>query len=211
MFRPRDKAAASARTGSMVTPDALRLAGAVRAALAEADRVITVLAGEPGEGVSAIVAQLGAAIATTVRESVLVVDANLRNPALHHAFAVARSPGLADLVLTDATLEAVLRDTSLPHLAILASGEPGAGGAESILQHERFAAVVAAARQRFRYVLLDCPPMLRFADWVPAAQAADAAVLVLRAPRRTKQEAAEMTRLLRGLNTKVLGAVISEA
>jgi Mrp family chromosome partitioning ATPase len=208
--KDRDEAAASAKSAGY-SADAIRLAGTLRAALAESARLILIVAAQPGDGVSTVVAGAGAALAMLTREPVLLVDTNLRTPGLHEAFGVDRSPGLVEAVRDGIALEDALRATTVPSLSVLPAGAPLAEGIEGVLQHERYAMVLRLVRERFRYVLLEAPPMLRFADWVVAAQQVDAAVLVVRALARTKADAAEMTRLLQGLGTKVLGAVITRS
>ena len=195
--------------GAAVSADAVRLCGTLRAAAAESDRVIMMSSAYPREGVSTITAQLGQALAMMSREPVLLLDTNLRHPSLHELLHVTQEPGLTDYLRRAADFDEVLHSTSIVRLSVLPAGTSAASGTAEIVQSERYAELLELARKRFRYVLLDSAPMLRYADGVIIAHHVDAAVIVLSQRERRKSDAAEMTRLLHGLNTKVLGAILS--
>jgi Mrp family chromosome partitioning ATPase len=194
-----------------VAADAIRLCGALRATLAPEDRVILAGSAFPREGVTTILTQLGRALAVMTREPVLLIDSNLRHPSLHQSASVASSPGLLDFVRGRADFDAVIHSTSLPSLSVVPAGDPEPAAAAELLQHPNYASLLRQARDRFRYVLLDSAPLLRFPDAVLTLPQVDGALLVLASPQRTKAEASELMRLLQGLNAKVFGAVLSRA
>ncbi len=199
----------SGRNGAAVSADAVRLCGTLRATLAESDRVILVSSAYPREGVSTITAQLGQALAMMSREPVLLVDTNLRHPSLHEMLHVAQEPGLTDYLRGTAEFDAVLRSTAILTLWVLPAGNRAEAGTVEMLQSERYSHLLQLARQRFRYVMLDSAPMLRYPDGVVVAHHVDGALIVLSERERKKSDVAEMTRILQGLNTKVLGAILS--
>ena len=94
---------------------------------------------------------------------------------------------------------------------MLAHSQEVTTGTAEIVQSERYPELLELARRRFRYVILDSAPMLRYADGVVIAHYVDGAVIVLSQSERKKSEVAEMIWLLQGLNTKVLGAVLSRS
>ena len=55
-------------------------------------------------------------------ERVLLVDADIRRPALHRAMDVIREPGLTDLLIGDAEIREAVRPNVLPNLDVLPSG-----------------------------------------------------------------------------------------
>ena len=199
------------RNGDAVSADAVRLCGTIRAAMAEGDRVILMSSAYPAEGVSTISAQLGQAFAMMSREQVLLVDTNVRHPSLHELLHVTQEPGLTDYLRGAADFDAVVHSTSLGGLSLLPAGNSVASAPIDIAQSKRYADLMGNARKRFRYVILDSAPMLRYADSVILAHYVDGAVLVISQRERRLSEAAEMTRLLRGLNTKIFGAILSRS
>src|SRR5262249_22510751 len=72
--------------------------------------VVTVTSSVGGEGASVLAVQLAAGLARAGRRA-LLIDANLRRPALHRAFGLPQEPGLA----------AVLRGETAPHAAVRAA------------------------------------------------------------------------------------------
>ena len=199
------------RNGDAVSADAVRLCGTLRAAMAESDRVILMSSAYPAEGVSSISAQLGQAFAMMSREPVLLLDTNVRHPSLHELLHVTREPGLTDYLLGAVEFDAVVHATSVVGLSVVPAGKSTASSAAEVAQSERYASLLDIARKRFRYVILDSAPMLQYADSVILAPHVDGAVIVLSQRERRKSEAAEMTRLLHGLNTKIFGAILSRS
>jgi chromosome partitioning protein len=75
-----------------------------------------------------------------------------------------REPNVYDLLLGNADLDDVLVDTAIPNLALLPAN-PDLAGASVELPREagsdtRLRDAIAPVRERFAFVLLDCPPSL---------------------------------------------------
>src|SRR5690606_37531121 len=82
---------------------------------------IAVFSSRPGEGKTTTVANLAIVLAS-VRRSVILVDANVRNPSLDQMFGTDTTRGLSDVVVGDCELSDAMQPTEYPSLMI-----PGAG------------------------------------------------------------------------------------
>jgi len=142
--------------------------------------VVLVASAGRGDGRTLSVANLAAGIATAEpRRQILVIDTDVRRPALHRLFGVPRGPGLVDAVTAGATLGQVAVRTAIPNLHVLAAGGTPED-ALGLIADERFAALVDEARRKFQVVFLDAPPVGESVDTVLLSRVATLAVFVVR-------------------------------
>jgi capsular exopolysaccharide synthesis family protein len=169
--------------------------------------VVAFTAARSGDGVTTTVANLGQMMAQTGRK-VVVVDTNLRAPALHQAFGVPEGPGLAEVLSGQKRVAEVSQPSKVANLTVVAAGKATVPP-HALLQPGRLEAVIAALRETHDFVLLDTPPVLRYPDTLTVARAADGVVLVVPAgatSRRTHQEA---RRRLERVDARIIGAVLN--
>lgn len=190
-----------------VSEDGICLAARIKASCFEMDRSIVVTGAMDGEGASTIAAQIAVSLALMREGRVLLLDANLRSPSLHLRFDVQQTPGLSDVIQGKATLRDAIVGTEIPGLSLLPAGNIVVDF-RSLLLSEQCSHIISAARQHFRFVIIDSPPMLKVADTALVATRADGVVLVVSADVRRKSEVAEMKQILDGLKAKVIGTVL---
>src|SRR5437879_10384543 len=134
-----------------------------------------------GEGKTTTVLNLAITIAQDGRR-VLVVDADLRKPAVHSRLGLKREPGLSevlvgkaqwqdvvqsapDLMLGKLGFDQVLSAPGVDNLSILTSGHLPPNQSE-FFNTQRFVDLIAAGDERYDLVVCDCPPILPVADAV---------------------------------------------
>ena len=141
-------------------------------------RVIAVTAARPAEGKTTVALALGRA-AAMAGERVLVLDCDIREPALGRLLAPDGNLGLVDCLLGHATLEDAIRRDRLTNMDYLP-----AGAAEThslgLLMSDGMADILQSLRETYDLVLLDAPPAFAMADAQVIARLADATLLCLR-------------------------------
>jgi tyrosine-protein kinase Etk/Wzc len=161
-------------------------------------------------GASTVAAGLAMMLAE-LHEDVLLVDLNLRQPALSRLLARSDSAtGTAELL--SAGNETIQDITPLPSpvhgLFILPVGKlsknPG-----RLLNSRLLAPLFAELRKRFRYVIVDSPSAALYHDAVILAGKADAAVLVVRAAADSAPAAADCIDRLRIADGCLIGTVLN--
>ncbi|HZT73264.1 MAG TPA: polysaccharide biosynthesis tyrosine autokinase [Terriglobales bacterium] len=167
--------------------------------------VLAVTSSVPGEGKSTASAHLAGAFAALGSRTVLV-DADMRKPNVHRQFGLSNQIGLSNVLRGQAPLDDALRPV-FSNLTVLTSGPVAATPSE--LLHLGMADVVEQLRGRFDVVLIDCPPVLGFADAASIANLAEGVLLIVQAGRTEQQQVGAALRQLRGVRANILGIVLN--
>lgn len=175
-------------------------------------KVILITSAGHGEGKSSTVSNLGIALAE-ISQRVLVIDADLRKPRLHDIFNLPNTWGLSDLLrekssLRDCPIEALARKSEVDGLYVLPSG-PGTVSITNLLYSSRMVELVDRVRNDFDITIIDTPPMSYLSDARVLGQLADAAILVIRAARTTRDEARAAKQRLVDDGIRVLGTILN--
>ncbi len=179
----------------------------LKSAREHSHKVILFVSGLPGSGTTSIVSNLGINIAN-IDLKVLIIDANLRRPAMHKVFATADKPGLADILRQTATLEDTVVKTRIPNLSIL----PAGGDAEGI--YERFntpamTEVIERAREHFDFIFVDVAPSVVAGDAIALSGRVDAVALIVRAYSEKRGLLNRMKSQFEDAHAPVLGVIVN--
>jgi non-specific protein-tyrosine kinase len=169
---------------------------------------LLVTSAAPDEGKSTTLANLGV-INAQAGKRVILVDCDLRRPALHKLFGVDNSQGVTSAILgSEAQLP--LQPTGVANLQLMTSG-PMPPNPADVLASARMDALLQQLTAEADLVLLDAPPVIAVTDAVLLATKADGVLLVIHAGQ-TKREHAERARdLLAKVNARLVGAVLINA
>lgn len=132
-----------------------------------------------GDGKSLTAANLALLLAAEVGRRALLVDADLRKPALHRLFGLPQGPGLGEVAAGRVRWRDALLETPWNGLALLPAGG-GAGSPAELLNSPASKAFFADVRSAFDFVVVDAPPVLPVADAAVVASLVDAVLLVVR-------------------------------
>jgi len=187
-------------------------------------RTIMVTSATPMEGKTTVAINLAIVLAQLGKRT-LLVEADLRNPFLHHAFGIAKEPGFtdvvigsarleeavltfSDLVLGKAGLEGLVGRAGIDNLMLLPSGHQPPNPTE-FLSAQAVGTFLAEVRQRYDYVVLDCAPVLPVADPTILGSRVDGALLVVRVGSVARAALRRAKALLEGARTRVLGVCLT--
>jgi capsular exopolysaccharide synthesis family protein len=141
-------------------------------------RVIAFTSSTDGEGKTFVVAHLARSLALS-GVKLIVIDANLRNPALGMEFEVLSSRHLARAIAQEITFdELIQRDESSSLDVIVAQADDCPPNL--VLGNKHFAALMSELRQRYELVLIDAPSVSYDLDLLRIATFSDTTVLVVR-------------------------------
>ncbi len=165
---------------------------------------VVITSGAPGEGKTTVAANLAISLARHTSQKVLLLEGDLRHPAVAFKLGLENLPGLRDWFEGQEPLTQFIYQLDGHQLWLLPAGAP-AEDALRILQSERFGDAMNRLSDCFDWIIIDAPPLAPLADihfWV---QKADGVLLVIRDGVAQKET---LVRGLAGLDaTKLLGVV----
>jgi exopolysaccharide/PEP-CTERM locus tyrosine autokinase len=163
-----------------------------------------------GEGKTITAINMAVSIAREVKQTVLLVDADLRNPKIDKYLGCNVEKGLSDYLQTDAPVSNLLVNPKLAKMVVLPGGRPIADSTE-FLGSPKMEKLVKEMKTRYpdRYVLFNCPPLLSIADSIVFSSYVDGVILVVEAGRTPKSQIRKAVELLEGRN--IVGLVLNKA
>jgi capsular exopolysaccharide synthesis family protein len=163
----------------------------------------------PNEGKSLTAINLAIAISQKVGQTVLLVDCDLRNPAIHRYLDLPSGPGLMDFLTSGYPIaECLVHPEGLADLVVLPAGSSTTTSAE-LLSSPRMLDLVRELKHFYpdRYVLFDLPPLL-YADSLAFAPLVDGIILVVESGKTPREEILHSMDLLKEF--PVLGFVLNK-
>jgi capsular exopolysaccharide synthesis family protein len=139
----------------------------------------------PSEGKTTTASNLACVLAQG-DSSVLLIDADLRRPNVHHRFGLSGKVGLTGVLAGTTTLEEAIQHVpEVPNLDILPSG-PVPPFPTEMLSSEAMRELLERLGGMYTHIVIDSPPILSVTDGVILARVADAVVLVIRHGKSSK-------------------------
>lgn len=170
-------------------------------------RVIMVTSAGPGEGKSTTLVNLAVAYAQADKK-VLVIDADLRKPTMHHTLQVSNRFGLTNLLTNQLTIPDVVQETTIPSLSIISSG-PIPPNPSEILASKKMISVLDELKQQFDIILIDAPPAIAVTDSQIIATRADGVILVVDSDKVKRDAALKAKQNLDNVRARILGVVLN--
>jgi exopolysaccharide/PEP-CTERM locus tyrosine autokinase len=160
------------------------------------------------EGKSLTAVNLSIIMARESRQTVLLVDADLRQPTVHRTMGIPGTPGLKDYLLHEKPLEELLVHPGIETLTVLPAGGRLDNSTE-VLGSVRMEELVREIKHRYpdRYVVFDCPALNNCPDALVLSSYIDGMVLVARADYTTGEDLAKSMSMLKDRN--VIGVVLN--
>ena len=149
------------------------------AQLEKSIRVVMVTSAVAGEGKTLTATNVALTLAESYGRNTLLIDADLRRPAVHELFAVPNVSGLSDGLRATAEQKLSLQRVS-PRLSLLTAGRPDQDPA-GLLTSESMRRVVEEAAAAFDWVVIDTPPVGLLADAKLLAAMVDTVLFVVHA------------------------------
>jgi capsular exopolysaccharide synthesis family protein len=170
-------------------------------------QVVLITGTAPGEGKTTTLLNI-AKILSTSGEATVVVDCDLRRANLHQRLNVPREPGFTDFFLRKSDLAGLVRPARHGNLSIVASG-PLPPNPPALLARPELKEALDQLRHRFRWVLVDSPPVAAVTDALFLAHEADSVLLVVQQNRVDRKEVKRALASLRKITPNLAGVVLN--
>ncbi|MEG7865358.1 CpsD/CapB family tyrosine-protein kinase [Bacillus paranthracis] len=169
---------------------------------------LMVTSANPSEGKTTTTANMAVVFAQQGKK-VLLIDADMRKPAMHQMFQVDNIFGLTNVLTYSERLEKCVQTTSVDNLHFLACGPIPPNPAE-LLGSKSMQELLAQAYSTYDLVIFDLPPILAVTDAQIMANVCDASILVVRSESTEKETAVKAKGLLESAKGKLLGVVLND-
>ena len=162
-----------------------------------------------GEGKTVTAINLALAFAELDRTQVLLIDADMRSPAVDEYLNLNPGPGFADVLMDRTDLSRAIRVCGFRNLSVMGAGAQLSGPSEFITG-PKVEELFDRVKERFQYVIVDTPPVLPSTDGTVMASRADGTLVVVRLEHSPKTLTKEAVRNLQELGANVMGSFVTE-
>jgi len=163
-----------------------------------------------GCGKSLTAINLALSIALEAHQTVLLVDANLRDPAVHRYLGIEPAMGLSDYLMDNVPIPKILMNPKGIGRFVVLPGKRPIFNSSELIASPKMARLVEELKNRYpsRFVMFDLPH-LATADALSFTPYVDAVVLVVEEGKTTQDELSRAIEALQ--NTPLVGLVLNKA
>jgi Mrp family chromosome partitioning ATPase len=172
-------------------------------------QALVLAAATSGAGTTSICVNLAVTHARQSRKLVVVVDANLRRPAIASCLGLADAPGLADVLAGGFPLSRALQETAQANLLALSSGQPISAN-PPWPPAEGMRSVLCQLRKQVDLVMVDAPSWDQGPELASLVTACDAVYLVLKPGEIEAPSVADLLRLIPHVGGHAAGYIVAE-
>ena len=170
----------------------------------------TILITSPGQGngKTTVASNLALSISQD-NQNVVLVDADLRRPAVHRSFDMSQGPGLSDVIGNRLDLAGVERFWEGDgELKIITAGNKIPNITE-VVGSKRISTILSDLKENHELVIIDAPPLI-IADSYNLASEADGVILVIEPGQTSEDQAQAIKEQLRRANARIVGCVFNK-
>ena len=170
---------------------------------------------QPSEGKTTVTVNLALTMALA-RKNVLIIDADLRKPRIHHIFDLPNRRGLVDLMVGQCSMKKGLQHLTIPGqesqtkqtLHVLTSGQV-VSNFFNMTDFPKLKESLEQSGNEYDMILFDSPPILAKNDSLYLASMVDGIIFVLRTGNVTEKEARKAKERLEQAGGRVVGIVMN--
>jgi capsular exopolysaccharide synthesis family protein len=166
-----------------------------------------------GEGVTSTTLALAWFLASQhSSKEVIVVEANLRQPSFVDIFALKSEGSLLAVLQKSGTLgQAIQKAPDLGFSIIRAGQLPATDNSTSFdVNLDRVKSIIAALKKKYRYILVDSPPVVPFIDATSICRMVDGVVLVVESEKTRSEVVDHAIEKLKSEGAQIMGTILNK-
>ncbi len=198
--------------GSPIAAQLSESIDSVRAALMhdstfQARQVVLITSPASMEGCTTVASHLALSLTRAGRRT-LLIDGDLREPALHKLFGMPLEDGVSEVLRSDIDVTDAIRPTSTEGLWLMTAGQCDMGAIHA-LATEQLQPIFEKLRAEFDFVIIDGAPLLGMSDSISIGQHVDGAILTLLRDQTEIRKVLQSSELLKAMGIRLFGAVVN--
>src|SRR6202044_2403065 len=173
-------------------------------------QVILVTSALPREGKTTSAVNLAVTLAQ-LGDRTLLLDSDMRKPGIRRALnlTLGKETGLSSYLAGVATLdEIIFPHPTINNLATVTTGPVPPSPADLLSSH-RMREAISELRRRFKFIVIDSPPVMAATDAVIVSSLTDGVLLVVRSGETPKEAFTRTRDLLAAVKSRMLGVVLN--
>jgi len=149
-----------------------------------------------------------ACVMTESKKNILLIDLDLRKPAVHKQFKISNKVGLTDLLLNKDDYKKYINNV-YPGLDVITSGKTPANPSE-LINSKSIKDLIKQLSAFYDYILLDTPPVVLVSDPLTIASYSDAVIITIAYSETEKEIAKKTIDSLMHVNANIIGTILNK-
>jgi capsular exopolysaccharide synthesis family protein len=170
-------------------------------------QVVLVTSPATMEGTTTVASHLALSLTRAGRRT-LLIDGDIREPALHKLFGMPMENGLSEVLRSEIDVADAVRPTNTEGLWLLTAGHCDMEAVQA-LSTDQPQPILEKLRAEFDFIIIDGAPVLGLSDTISIGQHVDGAILTVLRDHSEVRKVHEATELLKSMGIKLLGSVVN--
>ena len=170
-------------------------------------QVILVTSPATMEGTTTVASHLALSLTRAGRRT-LLIDGDIREPALHKLFGMPQDDGLCEVLRSEIDVADAVRPTNTEGLWLLAAGHCDMDAIHA-LATDQPQPIFQKLREDFDFIIIDGAPVLGLSDSISIGQHVDGAILSVLRDHSEVRQVHQAIELLKSMGIRLLGSVVN--
>jgi protein-tyrosine kinase len=168
---------------------------------------LLITSSDPGEGKTTTIANL-AIVMAQAGQKVLLIDADMRKPALHLCFSLPNEGGLSHVLMKQVTAKESIQHVANEGIHVMTAGRIPPNPSE-LLHSPQMGKILELVKNQYDMILIDTPPLLPVTDAQVLSRQADGVLLVVSSGKVSGEHVKRAKNLLEHVGAYMVGIVLN--
>ena len=170
-------------------------------------QLVMVTSAETGEGRTTVSSQLAASLARAGRRT-LLIDGDLREPALHTLFNLPLEDGFSEVLRKETEVSEVIRPTPAAGLWLMTAGYCDTDAVKALGQ-DNIKQIFEKLRSQYDFIIIDAAPVMGLSDSLMVGQHCDGAIFSVLRDQSCVTKIHQGAEALKSVGVKLIGSVVN--
>ncbi len=176
----------------------------------EKPKILSIASAEANEGRSSLALALSIQVRSTLSESVLLVETNLRSPGIAKLIGLSNEEtGLADVLAGEADLDSAIRSVGKGLPDVLPAGRCDKSVIASLMNRQKLEWLMSELTNRYEYLIAETSPINYFPEGQIVASLSDGVVMAIKAGVTSRESVALASKKIESAGGHLIGAVLN--
>ncbi len=173
-------------------------------------KVLAIASAESKEGRSSIALSLALQARSTLSESVLMIEANLRFPSVGKTIGLAREHvGLANFLSGECEIDSAITSAGAECPDVIAAGNMNGSKISNLINREKWSNLISQLKDRYEYLIIESSAINHFPEGQIITGLADDTVIVINSGRTSRESVALAMKKVESAGGHLLGVVLN--